>query len=185
MNGFPRTTTYSLVLLLCLCAAGASGDTTGIADTTRPCPPSGLSVLIASDHGEISSFQQTVIARVEQALASAGHAVSRIDVAALDKANPSASNAIIVLNAIEADKLRRPVRDFVRKAADAELRERVLVSTVTGGDWTGKQARVHAITGASRNYSIDVVVRTIVKRVEAVLECEAPIAPVDSSDAAD
>ncbi|MBD3239945.1 MAG: hypothetical protein GF331_05120 [Chitinivibrionales bacterium] len=178
---FGRTLFAAFALLVLSSAtAAAQNDSVDTADTLEQCPPSGLSVIIASDQNEISAFQRTVVERVENALARAGHAVSRIDVAALETAKPSPGNAIIVLNAVDTDELRGPVRDIVRRAASAEMRERVLISTVTGGDWTGKHTQVHAVTGASRDYSIDSVVRTIVKRVTTVLECDTTVVPADS-----
>ena len=123
-------------------------------------------VLIAT---ESSRFKDAVVAQTAEALRADGHRVTVIALERLAATPLRDYQAIVLVNTCRAWRPSSAVRDFLRRASDADRKKLVVVTTANSESCDLSVSGVDAVSAASKRTRTDSVSRTILDKVRARL----------------
>lgn len=123
-------------------------------------------VLIAT---ESSRFKDTVVTQITQSLRAEGHRVTVIDLGQLAATPLRDYQAIVLVNTCRAWRPSGEVRDFLRRANDADKKRLVVVTTANSETCDLKVSGVDAVSTASKRIRTDSVTRAVLDKVRAHL----------------
>jgi menaquinone-dependent protoporphyrinogen IX oxidase len=138
---------------------------------TTPCllaQASGSSkhVLVAT---ESSRFKDAVVTQISQSLLAEGHQVTVIGLGRLAATPLRDYQAIVLVNTCRAWRPSSEVRDFLRRASDADKKRLVVVTTANSETCDLKVSGVDAISAASKRIRTDSVAQAVLDKVRARL----------------
>jgi hypothetical protein len=118
---------------------------------------------------EKSAFKQAVVNRVTARLKTAQRSYRVADLAALSGTWPEDHKAVVIVNEVQAWRLRGDVRRFLKRITPGQRGRIVLVSTAADADWQAKEPGIDAVTAASIVANEQKTADFILRRIDAIL----------------
>jgi hypothetical protein len=133
-------------------------------DALEPAPV--RQVLIAT---ETSHFKDAVVTQVSEMLRQGGHAATTIELERLATEPIRNYQAIVLINTCRAWRPSSEVRDYLKKASDADKNKLVVLTTANSGECDLRVAGIDAISAASKQTKVDVVSQAVVAKLRTRL----------------
>ena len=124
-------------------------------------------VLIAA---ESSQFKNAVVTQITQTLQADGHPVTIIELTRLAATPLHDYQAILVVNSCRAWRPSRELRDFLRRASDADKKKLVVLTTANSEACDLKVPGIDAVSSASKRTRIDGMSQAIINKLRARLK---------------
>jgi len=124
-------------------------------------------VLIAA---EASQFKNTVVIQITRTLQADGHPVTVIDLTRLAATPLRDYQAILVVNSCRAWRPSRELRDFLRRASDADKKKLVVLTTANSEACDLKAPGIDAVSSASKRTRINSTSQAIINKLRARLK---------------
>lgn len=133
-------------------------------DALEPAPV--RQVLIVT---ETSRFKDAVVAQVSETLRRDGHVVTTIELERLAMDPTRNYQAIVLINTCRAWRPSSEVRDYLKKASDADKKKLVVLTTAGSAECELRTSGVDAISSASKQTMVDVVSQAVVAKLRTRL----------------
>jgi len=129
-------------------------------------------VLIASQG---SDFKEALVESLTTLLKERPVYVRVVDVTTLEDINQSEWNAVVIIHTTERLRLQPDVKEYLDRSED--LSKVILVTTSGSGEWRTTDYDIDVITSASGNSESGSVLRSIVSRLDPILQNESQERP--------
>jgi menaquinone-dependent protoporphyrinogen IX oxidase len=151
----------SLLALLAVCPAFAQPDSTASVKETP------VKILIAQ--GE-SYLEKTVSSLIADSLSKTGCAVKIIALQDLNKQNRQDYSAIILFSAIKHDRINSAVNKYIKTTENYGTQSNLLICTVYGEKWQGKEPAVNAVTSATKTLKPENVAARVLSNIRMAIQ---------------
>jgi menaquinone-dependent protoporphyrinogen IX oxidase len=151
----------SSLALLVVCPAFAQPDSAAFVKETP------AKILIAKGD---SYLEKTVASLIVDSLSETGCIVKIITVQDLNKQNRQDYAAIILFNAIKRDRINSAVNKYIKTTENYGTQSNLLICTVYGEKWQGKEPAVNAVTSATKTLKPEIVAARVLSNIRLALQ---------------
>jgi hypothetical protein len=156
-----RFACVSFMLLLIACPVFSQPDSAvSVSDGT-------VRILIAKGN---SYMENTVAALISDSLPSPAYSVTAIPLQDLPKQNRQDFSVIVLFNAIKRDQINSAVNKYIKTTENYGTRSNLLICTVYGERWKGKEAAEDAITTATKTLNPGSVASRVLANIRLAIQ---------------
>jgi hypothetical protein len=124
-------------------------------------------ILIAKGN---SYLENSVAALISDSLLSSECAVTIIPLQDLEKQNRNDYKVIILFNAIKRDRINSTINKYIKSTENYGTYSNLLICTVYGEKWKGKEAAMDAVTTATKTLNPELVASRVLGNIRLVLQ---------------
>ena len=145
----------------------AAGATLAQPDSTMYIKEGPVKILIAKSD---SYLENTVASLISDSLSSSTCIVTSIPLQDLAKQNRRDFTVIILFNAIKRDRINSAVNKYIKSTENSGTQSNLLICTVYGEKWRGKETATDAVTTATKTLNPELVASRVLANIRLVLQ---------------
>jgi hypothetical protein len=162
-----KTVKASLASLILLAVCPVSGQP----DSAAFVKDAPNKILIAK---EDSYLEKSVISLIVDSLSEKGCIVDIIALQDLNKQNRRDYSVVVLFNAIKRDRINSAVNKYIKTTENYGTQSNLLICTVYGEKWQGKEPAVNAVTSATKTLKPEIVAARVLSNIRIALEEKQP-----------
>ena len=151
-----KTVAAFLTIAVLLAGRPAGGQSDSVASVKE----ASVRILIAKGH---SYLENTVAALIADSLPD--YTVTAIPLEDLDKQNHGDFAVIVIFNAVKRDRINSAVRKYIRTTQEYGTLSNLLICTVYGEIWKGKEIAADAVTTATKTLNPEIVASRVLANI--------------------